>query len=45
VSLSYILFYTVLNAESYALLIGSVGAFVVVTLVMLLANFVPDTAA
>ena len=34
VLLSYLLLYAVLNAESYALLIGSTGAFVVVALVM-----------
>jgi len=33
-SISYVLLYAVLNAESYALLIGSVGAFMVVGLVM-----------
>jgi inner membrane protein len=38
VSLSYILLYAVLNAESYALLIGSVGAFVVVAFVMFLTR-------
>ncbi|MDR2509717.1 MAG: cell envelope integrity protein CreD [Spirochaetaceae bacterium] len=36
--LSYILLYAVLNAESYALLIGSVGTFVVVALVMFLTR-------
>jgi inner membrane protein len=34
VAISYILLYSVLNAESYALLIGSIGAFAVVGLVM-----------
>ena len=38
VTLSYVLLYAVLNAESYALLIGSVGAFVVVALVMFLTR-------
>jgi len=38
VSLSYILLYAVLNAESYALLIGSIGAFAVVALVMFLTR-------
>jgi inner membrane protein len=37
-ALSYILLYAVLNAESYALLIGSVGAFVVTALVMFLTR-------
>jgi inner membrane protein len=36
--ISYILLYAVLNAESYALLIGSVGAFVVTALVMFLTR-------
>ena len=36
--LSYVLLYAVLNAESYALLIGSVGAFIVVALVMFLTR-------
>jgi inner membrane protein len=36
--LSYILLYTVLNAESYALLIGSIGAFVVTALIMYLTR-------
>ena len=36
--ISYILLYAVLNAESYALLIGSIGAFVVVGLVMFLTR-------
>lgn len=36
--LSYVLLYAVLNAESYALLIGSVGTFVVVALVMFLTR-------
>jgi len=34
VALSYVLLYAVLNAESYALLIGSAGAFLVTALVM-----------
>ncbi|GHU30506.1 cell envelope integrity protein CreD [Spirochaetia bacterium] len=38
VSLSYILLYAVLNAESYALLIGSVGAFAVTALVMFITR-------
>jgi inner membrane protein len=38
VSVSYILLYAVLNAESYALLIGSIGTFVVVALVMFLTR-------
>ncbi|MDR1351835.1 MAG: cell envelope integrity protein CreD [Treponema sp.] len=38
VTLSYILLYAVLNAESYALLIGSVGTFVVVALIMFLTR-------
>lgn len=38
VSISYILLYAVLNAESYALLIGSVGTFVVVALIMFLTR-------
>ena len=38
VLLSYVLLYAVLNAESYALLIGSIGAFVVVALVMFLTR-------
>jgi inner membrane protein len=33
-TISYVLLYAVLNAESYALLIGSIGAFLVVALVM-----------
>jgi len=37
-SISYILLYAVLNAESYALLIGSIGAFVIVGLVMFLTR-------
>ncbi|MDR2952677.1 MAG: cell envelope integrity protein CreD [Treponema sp.] len=37
-AVSYILLYAVLNAESYALLIGSVGAFVIVGLVMFLTR-------
>jgi inner membrane protein len=36
--LSYVLLYAVLNAESYALLIGSIGAFVVVALIMFLTR-------
>jgi inner membrane protein len=36
--LSYILLYAVLNAESYALLIGSIGAFVVTALIMYLTR-------
>jgi inner membrane protein len=35
---SYVLLYAVLNAESYALLIGSIGAFVIVGLVMFLTR-------
>jgi inner membrane protein len=38
VSISYVLLYAVLNAESYALLIGSIGAFVVVALIMFLTR-------
>jgi len=38
VLISYVLLYAVLNAESYALLIGSIGAFVVVALVMFLTR-------
>jgi inner membrane protein len=38
VTISYILLYAVLNAESYALLIGSVGTFVVVALIMFLTR-------
>ncbi|GHV84280.1 hypothetical protein AGMMS50212_16200 [Spirochaetia bacterium] len=37
-AISYILLYAVLNAESYALLIGSVGTFVVIALVMFLTR-------
>jgi len=37
-TISYILLYGVLNAESYALLIGSVWAFIVVALVMFLTS-------
>jgi inner membrane protein len=37
-SVSYVLLYAVLNAESYALLIGSIGTFVVVALVMFLTR-------
>jgi inner membrane protein len=33
-AVSYILLYAVLNAESYALLIGSIGSFAVTALVM-----------
>jgi inner membrane protein len=36
--LSYILLYAVLNAESYALLIGSIGAFIVTALIMYLTR-------
>jgi inner membrane protein len=38
VSISYILLYAVLNAESYALLIGSIGTFAVVAMVMFLTR-------
>jgi inner membrane protein len=38
VSISYVLLYAVLNAESYALLIGSVGTFVVLALIMFLTR-------
>jgi inner membrane protein len=38
VATSYVLLYAVLNAESYALLIGSVGTFVVIALVMFLTR-------
>jgi inner membrane protein len=38
VLLSYVLLYAVLNAESYALLIGSIGAFAVVALVMFITR-------
>ncbi|GHV43556.1 cell envelope integrity protein CreD [Spirochaetia bacterium] len=38
VTISYILLYAVLNAESYALLIGSVGTFVVIASVMFLTR-------
>jgi inner membrane protein len=38
VSISYVLLYAVLNAESYALLIGSIVAFVAVALVMYLTR-------
>ncbi|MDR2477241.1 MAG: cell envelope integrity protein CreD [Treponema sp.] len=38
VVISYVLLYAVLNAESYALLIGSIGAFIVVALVMFLTR-------
>jgi inner membrane protein len=37
-AVSYILLYAVLNAQSYALLIGSVGAFVITALVMFLTR-------
>lgn len=37
-ALSYILLYAVLNAESYALLIGSIGAFIVTALIMYLTR-------
>jgi inner membrane protein len=37
-SISYVLLYAVLNAESYALLIGSIGAFAVTALVMFLTR-------
>jgi len=36
--ISYVLLYAVLNAESYALLIGSIGAFMVVALVMFITR-------
>jgi inner membrane protein len=38
VGLSYVLLYAVLNAQSYALLIGSVGTFVVLALIMFLTR-------
>jgi len=38
VTISYVLLYAVLNAESYALLIGSIGAFVIIALVMFLTR-------
>jgi inner membrane protein len=38
VTLSYVLLYAVLNAESYALLIGSIGTFFVIALVMFLTR-------
>ncbi|MDR0551600.1 MAG: cell envelope integrity protein CreD, partial [Spirochaetaceae bacterium] len=38
VTLSYILLYAVLNAQSYALIIGSIGTFVVIALVMFLTR-------
>jgi inner membrane protein len=38
VTISYILLYAVLNAESYALLIGSVGTFAIIALVMFLTR-------
>jgi len=37
-AISYILLYAVLNAESYALLIGSIGAFAIVGLVMFITR-------
>jgi inner membrane protein len=45
-TISYVLLYAVLNAESYALLIGSIGAFMVVALVMYITRklewYAPD---
>jgi inner membrane protein len=38
VTVSYVLLYAVLNAESYALLIGSLGSFAVVALIMFLTR-------
>jgi inner membrane protein len=38
VSVSYVLLYAVLNAESYALLIGSIGTFAVLSLIMFLTR-------
>jgi inner membrane protein len=38
VTVSYVLLYAVLNAESYALLIGSLGTFVMVALIMFLTR-------
>jgi inner membrane protein len=38
VTISYVLLYAVLNAESYALLIGSIGTFVIIALVMFLTR-------
>jgi inner membrane protein len=38
VLISYVLLYAVLNAESYALLIGSIGAFAVIALVMFITR-------
>jgi inner membrane protein len=38
VTISYFLLYAVLNAESYALLIGSIGSFVIVALIMFLTR-------
>jgi inner membrane protein len=38
VTISYVLLYAVLNAESYALLIGSIGTFLVVALVMFITR-------
>jgi inner membrane protein len=38
VTISYVLLYAVLNAESYALLIGSLGTFAVVALIMFLTR-------
>jgi inner membrane protein len=44
VTVSYVLLYAVLNAESYALLIGSIGVFVIVALVMFLTRFLYQPA-
>ncbi|MDR0495860.1 MAG: cell envelope integrity protein CreD [Treponema sp.] len=38
VLISYVLLYAVLNAESYALLIGSIGAFAVIALIMFITR-------
>jgi inner membrane protein len=38
ITISYVLLYAVLNAESYALLIGSIGTFLVVALVMFITR-------
>jgi len=38
ITISYVLLYAVLNAESYALLVGSIWAFIVVALVMFLTR-------
>ncbi|MCL2293260.1 MAG: cell envelope integrity protein CreD [Spirochaetes bacterium] len=38
VLVSYVLLFVILNAESYALLIGSIGAFMVTGLVMYLTR-------